>query len=173
MTFKATPSIEYVNDDNDIELVKLSVKIALVIAEKQNSITSSLIGWWTRSPYSHAELIVGNRWISSRIVTGVRVFDLRPLNDEVYDYIDLGDIYITKRQLEVFNNWVDYAITLPYDKTGIVFSQFFPFSLDAKNKFFCSEVVCKLLQILGYEEVINKRPQNVSPGDLARIFKFK
>jgi len=147
-----------------------TVKIALLKVQPTDEFYYKLIGWWTKSKYIHAELIIDDNWITSNPETGFSIKTNRPVDDDLYDYIDLGRVKLTSKHMDILANWIDGIKGTKYDYLGILMSQFLPLSIDNRHKYFCSEVVTRILQIIGYEEVLDLLPQNVSPADLAEIY---
>lgn len=129
-----------------------------------------LIGWKTKSEVYHVEIILEDKWVSAYAGRGVYVKDLNPLNDE-WEYIHLPEIEMTDHQYKLFMIWLNQQHGKGYDYTGIILAQLFPFSMHRRNKWFCSEIVTKILQLLYVAGVMGLAPYKMSPGDLYRIFK--
>lgn len=142
---------------------------------KDNSLmwrkASTLIKWWTKSQYYHVEMIVDNKWISSQTDSGVSVYDLLPLTDTNYDYYELEVPDQVKKKMALFWNFVYSQKDTGYDWKGIYLSQLLFLGNDSVNKWFCSEIVTRLLQILDCESVQTLRPNRVSPGQLYETLK--
>ena len=105
-----------------------------------------IIRWWTKSIYSHAELVMPDNftWISispfleSKVAKRLKTdFDL-----EKWDFISID---ITEEQhssiLEFYENTKDNV----YDWWGMLLSQFTPFKVKSKNKWYCSEWITNAL----------------------------
>lgn len=126
---------------------------------------SKVIQWWTKSPYSHVELIVDGKWISSDPTDGVRIWDEAKIeNVELFDYIE-----IDAGMNDTFHWFLGNELGCAYDWKGIVFSQFFNLGVNSNTKWFCSEIITKLLQILLYRDVLDLQPNKVSPGMLYKV----
>lgn len=100
------------------------------------------IGFFTRSPYSHCEIVMsdGKCWSSSRRDGGVRS-----------KYIDLTEKWDTFDLVGEFdeiaiNYWFSLRTEDKYDYLGAV-SSFFRIDLTSENKKFCSEVCAMVLGI--------------------------
>ena len=102
---------------------------------------------------------------------GVHIKPLQPLKD-TYDYYDI-EVYVTDYQYMRITEWVYKQNKKSYDRLGIMFSQFIPFRFNNRSKWFCSELVCKILQLFHIKEVMDLYPFLVSPGDLAKIYKLE
>jgi len=149
---------------------KENVTLAFKVIKKNSSWISKIIGLKTRSDYSHVEAIIGNKWISSVEGKGVHVKPLKPLRDE-YKYHSLGDIEMTSSQWTNFHAWIDSQNNRDYDYIGILWSHILPFRFDNRKKWFCSELVTKILQLLLVKESFSLYPHLTTPGDLAIMFK--
>lgn len=152
-----------------LDTIRLEIKLAFRKVDK-NDIADKLIGFWTKSKYCHVEIILEHLWISSNL-EGVHIKELKPLKD-TYDYFDF-DVIITHEQYKNLMEWLYRQHGKSYDKLGIIMSQLLPFRLDSRDKWFCSELVCKILQLLHVEEVVDNYPFLTSPGDLAKTFKIE
>ncbi len=132
-----------------------------------------LIRWYTKSNYSHCEIILNDYWISSSPeYGGTKVQKLRPLKDS-WDYLTL-----TLDPFEI-ENAIDFAFSqenTKYDYWGILINQIFKLnrnSYNRNNKWFCSEICLTLLQKIKEPSVQGLNPSSQSPGDLYRIYESK
>lgn len=102
-----------------------------------------LISWWTRGPYSHVELVIGEGlcYSSSPRDGGVRAkfIDLLP---ERWDVVDLGDRYDDGHAID----WFEDRIGARYDTLGILGFVWGPTRED-RSRYFCSEAVAAALKI--------------------------
>jgi uncharacterized protein YycO len=107
--------------------------------------------WWTRGPYSHCELVVGETpdgksvcWSSAYLDKGVRrtVVNLDPAD------WDLVDIATTPEQAAAAVAWFEAHDGQPYDVAGL-FGFVFRHYEGEKGEWFCSESVA---EALGYAE---------------------
>jgi len=92
-----------------------------------------LIRWWTSSPYSHVELVVGDQWYStSPRDNGVRSKVIVP-KEENWDYLEV----------EVDTDWLtkvfDKTKGQKYDWWNIFFTQIVPLEIERSDKWICSE----------------------------------
>ena len=110
-------------------------------------LSAKAISWWTKSEYYHCELIIDKKWISSHPnLGGVAIRDLKPLSEN-WDYYKLDLPELTEEQQMVLWTYIYKQLDTGYDWKGIFLSQFFKFGLNADSKWFCSEIVAKLLQL--------------------------
>lgn len=157
----ASEFIKY-NDDGTVDV---RVMVAFKKAKPDDRFVVKLIKWWTESDLIHSEIIIGNTWVSANDVHGVTLNDLRPLNNK-WLYVNLGYITLLPYQYEAIKNFVIDQKGKKYDIMGIIFSQFIPFKIQHDNKWFCSELCVKLLQMLLIRDLNNFTPARYSPADL-------
>ena len=137
----------------------------------------TLIRLWTRSPYSHCELVIDDGdellWISSSPRDGkVRILQNPSMNPNNWDYITIPNTVFADNQLIV--KLVSPQLGKKYDWLGIFFTQFLPLNIQDPNKWFCSEIVTYLLKKSILSTIKNK-PAWYNPGrlykELNRIIK--
>lgn len=153
-------------------VVRLPIKLAFKELKDNSPIAAKLVGWYTDSNFGHVELIMDDLWISSAD-GGVHVSKLNIEHNDKWAIVELEDAVITGKQYREILAWLNMQDPAEYDWTGIFFSQFIPLDIDDPNKWFCSEIVTKVLQMLGYRQVIDLDPSDASPGTLAKLFKIE
>ena len=79
---------------------------------------------------------------------------------------------LTKYQLYIFKNFIQNQIGKKYDWLGIINKVFIIFR-DSGNKWFCSEIVTKLLQMLYVKEVLDYEPSDITPAKLFHLLEHK
>ena len=131
---------------------------------KDKIITKS-ISLWTKSEYFHCEFFYDNIWYGIN-TSGVERYKLRPLNHKFYDYIEI-DVDVTPLQLELLEFFINKEFL--YDWSGIFLSQFIPIGFNREDKWFCSEYLIKVLQILLIKDFILLQPELYSPEDLFHL----
>ncbi|HEV2612548.1 MAG TPA: hypothetical protein VGU61_19960 [Noviherbaspirillum sp.] len=116
-------------------------------------IYNRLVRWWTRSPYSHCELVFfDGRSASSSFMDGGVRFKKIDFNPDHWDFVDLP-LY-----LEVpARDWFMQHMGQPYDILGNIHFILSPIGHD-KRKWFCSEAMAAAL---GFED-----PHRYDPGTL-------
>ena len=142
--------------------------------EKQtisSKIIIALIKLRTKSKYYHSEIILDGKWISSNHPDGVVVNDLRELDHVNWDYIELPKRELTYEQHDDLWVYINTQEGKPYDYMGIFFSQLVKFGKNDLNKWFCSELGTKIIQLIGYPKFMEVTPADMDPGDLARFCK--
>lgn len=125
---------------------------------------------WTNPKYYHVELVIDSVWYSSRTDHGLRSLPLKELNDS-YDYYKLA-ILPSKYAIKHLHRFVEDNKDTGYNWLGIGLSQFIPVTTHNRDKWFCSEVVVKMLQTLGVYESIDMDPNRVSPEDVHQLVKL-
>lgn len=155
-----------------IDGIEINIKLAFKRINSNSDLLEKAIGKWTKSKYSHVEIIIGTKWISSLPGKGVHVLDLLPLNN-TWDYHDLGKLRLSELQYNTLITWVKQQDGKDYDWVGIFFSQILPLQMNDTDDWFCSEYVTKILQLIGLLEVQDLQPNLVSPGKLAKVFKLE
>lgn len=155
---------------DDIQIKSIPVTVAFKhIKDTKPPFMQKLISWWSKSKIVHTELIIDDMWVSSDLPTGgVTIQPLRPLTDK-WEYIELGNICLTNKQHQYVLDFIKRQEGKKYDTLGIVLSQVLPWRIHSKEKWFCSEIVTKILQLLTYQAVYDYEPQEVSPSDLHNI----
>lgn len=142
----------------------------VILAFRKNdfSIMSRLIKWYTKSSYSHCEIIIMNHWISSSVeYGGVKVNKLRPLSDS-WEYLKI------EVQPELTAKALGFAFKQEgssYDYFGVLFNQFLKINkFKMGNKWFCSEICARLLKELQEPNAKKMNPRAQSPGDLYKNY---
>ena len=133
------------------------MKARIAFYKAKGNIVDKSIRLWTRSKYSHCEIVIGENWYSSSPRdNGVRVKQI--IDDgETWDFIDIN-ININKLN----TTYLKYKGS-GYDFLGIILCMIIPLKRDSKNKVTCSEFVA---EVLDYSE-----PEMYSPELLYRKVK--
>jgi len=147
--------------------MKVNITIAFFRGQG-NGMISRLIEWWTNSKYYHTEIKINDIWVTSTDINGVTrtSTNVDKMSRDEYSFV----VKLTNIQYANLMNWVDSKVGSKYDFLGIILSQILPTRIDNPNKWFCSEICTKILQLALVEEVYDLTPNMVSPGKLAKIF---
>ena len=129
-----------------------------------------LISWWTKSPYSHAELILpdGITWISISPFVNCKV-TARPkvaYNKADWDFIAFD---VTQKQYETILKFYNQTAGCGYDWIGMFLSQFIPFHIKHRHRWYCSEWIAYALMlsdVVSWEEKAIFDCTDLSPGFL-------
>ena len=150
---------------------KMNIKIAFY--KGRGDWKNKIIRWWTKSPYSHAEMVLpdGVTWlsISPLLSSTVAAREKAAHNADNWDFLEIG---IDKEQYRVILDFFEETEGCRYDWIGMIMSQLLPFNIKRKNKWYCSEWIAYALRIAG---VINWRVIKIydrcdlSPGVLHQI----
>ena len=133
-----------------------------------NDISANSISLWTRSDYIHASIVFNNNLVSGSWKDGVQWKRI----DEVIKYPDLWLIYefLDYQNYDVALNFFNSQVGNKFDYASIFYNHILPFSFNDKEKWYCSEITTKLLQILYPNSVFsNLIPEQTTPGDLVNI----
>ena len=126
------------------------MKVKVAFYKGKGNWKHKMVRWWTESQYSHVELVMPDNftWItitplmsstvSSRIKTD---FDLENL-----DFVSLD---VNEDQLQVINDFYAETQGCKYDWWGMILSQFLPFHIKRREKWYCSEWIAYALRIAG------------------------
>lgn len=119
------------------------MRVAFYLAEHGDWFDKA-IAIWTRSKYSHVELVLGGTMCISASSRQGRVrtedIDIYGGHWEVVEF----DIEIPPAELQ---RRIDRVLGAGYDWLGIFFYKFLPFRTQDRKKYWCSEVVAYLLGI--------------------------
>ena len=131
----------------------MKAKLAFYIASNGNLVDKA-IAFYTRSKYSHVELVIGEYWYS----TSPRDLQVRKKSivptDGRWDFIDV------EVDLDYVVGFYDRTKGAKYDWLGIALSQFIPINVHYKSRWFCSEWCAEAMR---FDE-----PHRYSPQDLYR-----
>tara|TARA_R100000008_G_C3544935_1_gene146983 strand:+ start:215 stop:709 length:495 start_codon:yes stop_codon:yes gene_type:complete len=149
------------------------VNIKIAFYKGRGNWLNKIIRWWTKSPYSHAELILPNNytWIgispflTSKVSARSKVdFDL-----ENWDFVP---IKITEEQNDIILDFFKETENCQYDWIGMLLSQFLPFSIKRRNKWYCSEWIAyalRIANIIDWKTIKIYDRCDLSPGVLFNI----
>jgi len=158
-------------------MVSMTVKLAF--KKDSNSWISRLIKWWTKSKYSHVEVIIpgadGNFesgfWLSANHKKGVRMKPLLlPLNKTSWDYID---VYVDKTKYIQAKEKISEITEYKYATKDLFLVQVLGLDkMESRKRLFCSESVCEVLRAFNEPKLqrIAIPCVDFSPEDLYRIF---
>lgn len=130
---------------------------------------SDHIKYWTNSDYFHVELAIEKKWITAWPEQGIELHDLKPIYDPLFDYYEVHIPELTESQNKKFWKFLNDQVGSGYDWKGIFLTQFIKLDWESESKWFCSEIVAKLLQLLYIEEFMDKKPNRQSPQNIFEI----
>ena len=110
--------------------------------------TNKVVRWWTKSNYSHAELIMpdGQTWIGISPFKGSILCSKEKKHYSNLEW-DTIDLEITEEQLHVINEFYESTKGSSYDWVGMLLSQCQPYHIKQKERWYCSEWIAYALRI--------------------------
>ncbi len=158
------------------------MEIKVAFYRGKGSWKNRLIRWWTKSPYSHAELVMPDdiTWVSispflTATVSARSKYEIKNLND--WDFISFQLSWrepVRDYQIKQLNNFIDDTSGAKYDWTGMILSQIFPYLIKHRDRWYCSEWIAHALvkaRVVSWEKLQIYRTPNLSPGKLYEILK--
>ena len=133
---------------------------------------SKVVQYWTGSNYYHVELILEDKWISSNTKSGVHIHSLKPLRDTSFDYFEFTVPEYTLEQRKVLWDFLRRQTSTGYDWKGIFLSQGIALDIEKHDRWFCSEIVTRILQQLYVSNLMDVKPSRVSPARLYDILCY-
>jgi len=92
--------------------------------------------------------------------------------DDTYDHYLLEVNDLSEETKMFLISYIKEQENTGYDWAGILFSSILKLRWESDRKWYCSEIVTKLLQILGSPEA-NRSSTLISPGELYKILSKK
>ncbi len=138
------------------------------------------IRWWTKSKYSHAELVMpdGETWWS---ISPFLDSDVSPRHRPMLEHPDRWD-YLTfdlnwrkpvrEYQMTQLNKFIEETRGHRYDWIGMLLSQCTPFLIKRRDKWYCSEWIAHALvnsRIVMWDNLKIYDTPDMSPGKLYDI----
>jgi len=124
------------------------VKIKIAFYKGEGTWTNSVVRWWTKSVYSHAELILpdGVTWvgISPFLNSAVTKRIVLEYNRKKWDLLEID---ITEEQYSLIMQFFEDTKGQGYDWTGMLLSQFLPCKIKHRKRWYCSEWIAYALRI--------------------------
>lgn len=135
---------------------------------------ANTINWWTDSKYFHVELAIDDKWIICCFEKGVTIQEYKSnFFDDDYDYYALEIEDITSNQKKIFWDWIKREVGTGYDKRAIFFTQLINLEIENKDRWFCSEITAKILQLFYVEEFIDCKPNMLAPKHIFEMLKHR
>ena len=155
--------------------------VTIAFYKNGKSLIHKIIRWWSKSDYSHAELIMPDSvtWVSISPFSNSRV-NLKiktKYKEGCWDFIKIPlnpRQPVREYQLKQLYKFIEDTQGLKYDWTGMILSQFGPFIVKNKNKWYCSEWIAHALQysrIIMWDDIKTYNTPDMSPGKLYNILK--
>tara|TARA_E500000178_G_C16525791_1_gene532134 strand:+ start:75 stop:581 length:507 start_codon:yes stop_codon:yes gene_type:complete len=156
----------------------MKIKIAFFKGEKK-TLLHRFIRWYTKSPYSHAELVMpdGEQWVgispflTSRV--GIREKSISLENQkENWDYLTFTLNWRTpvrEYQFKQLNKFIQKTLGSRYDWIGLIISNLTPFLVKKRDRWYCSEWIAHALvnaRIVMWDDMDLYDTPEMSPGKL-------
>ena len=156
----------------------MKIKIAFFKGDKKG-LLHRFIRWYTKSTYSHAELIMpdGEQWVgispflTSRV--GIREKCISPENQkDNWDYLTFTLNWrdpVREYQVSQLNRFIEKTMGSKYDWVGLIISNLTPFLVKKRDRWYCSEWIAHALvnaRIVMWDDMDLYDTPEMSPGKL-------
>ena len=155
------------------------IKVAFFKGSKK-SLLHRFIRWYTKSSYSHAELILPDNetwagispFLTSRVGTRKKKEED---TDESWDYLTFNLNWrkpVRDYQLKQLDKFIKKTSGAKYDWTGVIMSNITPFLVKKRDKWYCSEWIAHALvnaRIIMWDDIDLYDTPDLSPGKLYDI----
>ena len=124
------------------------MKLHIAFFKGEGNFLNTIVRWWTKSIYSHAELVLpdGESWLGISPFVKSKVTKRKKLliDPKEWDFVALE---ITEEQLEIIMEFFEDTSGHGYDWIGMLLSQFLPCKIKHKKRWYCSEWIAYALRI--------------------------
>ena len=151
----------------------LLTKIRIAFYKAKGLRRDRLIRWWTKSRYSHCELVLPNDqgWIGIHPPDSptVRLRGAMHYSEDDWDFIEFE---ITSEQRNSIRDFYLETANEHYDWVGMILSHILPYKVRHANKWYCSEWVAYALGVSGvieWREMPLYKMNKLPPSELYRI----
>lgn len=121
------------------------MKAQLAFYKHKGTWVDKAIRFWTRSKYSHCEIVIGDgellEWYSSSPRDGGVRKLVRPVDTDRWDLVPID--VDEERLLTLFDRYEGRG----YDYLGIFLNELFPFGIEDHSKYYCSEFCAEVLHL--------------------------
>ena len=159
----------------------MKIKIAFFKGDKKTWL-HRFIRWYTKSPYSHAELIMpdGEQWvgISPFLTSRVGIREKRislESQKQNWDYLTFSLNWrppVREYQINQLNKFIQKTLGSRYDWIGLIFSNLTPFLVKKRDRWYCSEWIAHALvnaRIVMWDDMDLYDTPEMSPGKLYEL----
>lgn len=142
----------------------------VIFRRRAPGLFSWAIRLWTRSEFSHTEMVFGGSTMISAIEgIGVRtVVAIGPFDPKIWETVHVSSAAGYEHKA---HEWAMSELGCKYDWMGIFFCQVFKFGRQHKAKWFCSEFCTAVIQQAGLLPGV--KPYQQSPGKLYHLLTGK
>ena len=161
----------------------LQIKVAFFKGDTESRL-HRFIRWWTKSPYSHAELVMpdGKTWVSispflsSRVASRIKM-DPNPRD---WDYLVFDLSWrepVRDYQLEQLYRFIEETQGSKYDWIGMIMSHISSYVVKKKQRWYCSEWIAHALvyaRIVKWNDMNLYDIPDLNPAKLhSKLLEFK
>jgi hypothetical protein len=151
------------------------VKITIAFYKGRGDFVNAIVRWWTKSIYSHAELILPDEitWISISPSFKSKIMRRIILEVECSEW-DFIEIEVTPEQHNVILAFFEETEGQGYDWIGMLLSQFLPCKIKHRERWYCSEWIAYALRIacvFDWRKMKMYDRQDLSPAALHDLIK--
>jgi hypothetical protein len=124
------------------------VKIQIAFYKGEGDALNKIVRWWTKSIYSHAELVLpdGITYLGISPFLKSKVASRKKLLID-YSEWDVVDLQIAQEQLDIIMEFFEDTKGQGYDWVGMLLSQFLPCKIKHRERWYCSEWIAYALRI--------------------------
>jgi hypothetical protein len=161
-------------------LERFEVKVAFY--KSKGDWKNRIIRWWTKSPYSHVELILPDEstWVSispmlTSTVSKRNIDTVNSLDD--WDFLSFELSWrkpVREYQLKQLYNFIEETEGARYDWLGMILSQMCPYLIKHRDKWYCSEWIAHALvkaRLVDWGKLQIYSTPNLSPGKLYNLLE--
>lgn len=124
------------------------MEIKIAFYKGKGDFLNGVVRWWTKSVYSHAELVLpdGYTWIGISPFLKSRVSSRKKIIID-YNEWDFITLNVTEEQANIIMEFFEDTEGQRYDWIGMLLSQFLPCKIKHKKRWYCSEWIAYALRI--------------------------
>ena len=144
------------------------MNICIALYKGKGRWRDSIVRYWTKSAYSHAELLMPDNTSITIVPFDFRGVTRLPFSiddDESWDFICLA---VSPAQLRTIEKFYEETQGRQYDWLGMIASQVLPYHIKHRSRWYCSEWIAYALRLIRSIEGLHK-VSDMSPGALANL----
>ena len=124
------------------------MEIRIAFYKGQGNFLNKIVRWWTKSIYSHAELVLPDRitWLGISPFLKSKVASRKKFIIEYSDW-DFVTLQVTQEQVDIIMEFFEDTENHRYDWVGMLLSQFLPCKIKHRARWYCSDWIAYALRI--------------------------
>lgn len=151
------------------------MNISIAFYKGKGNLLNKIVRLWTKSIYSHAELVLDDKetWISISPKLCSKIESTIPLLIDHTQW-DIIELEVNEEQYQTILEFYEETAGCGYDWIGMLCSQFLPFRIKTKNRWYCSEWIAYALRIaciIDWKIIKIYDRKDLSPGVLYNIIQ--